>query len=288
MTSSAGRPKIVVAWDGSAVSAQVLPLAGIIGAQIGADIEILHVLIQGSSAGAVGRYVRAIGLERFHVSRLRVEAGEVAQKILAAAEESDVVLLVLTTHVDSIREGRHLGSVAQAVVVGANSPVLLVRPEAGLAYRELRRLLLPVDGTPKTAAALQPATELAKHLGASVDLLYVAGPSRFTSEERGSIGAPRYVDQQQHDWPNWATEAAERLARCCANCPPEVPVQVFLTNGNIADEIERFATEHASDAIVLVRRSRLQTGRATTLRRVLERAPCPVLVLSGPEIVAHA
>ena len=149
--------------------------------------------------------------------------------------------------------------------------------------RPLKRLLLPLDGTPTTATALQPATELARRLGASIDLLYVAGTGRSGPEERGSIGAPRYVDQKQHEWPDWASEVETRLADACAQCPPEVPVHTYLAQGEIATEIARFATEHACDAIALVRRSRLQAGRARTLRAVLEHAPCPVLILSGPE-----
>ena len=279
------RARIVVAWDGSRGSASTFPLAGVVGAQLGADVEILHVLAPGEPAAEAEEALRQVGRDGLEGASLRLERGEVVRQILAAGGKRDVELVVLTTHVGSIKEGRHLGSVAEAVVARTQKPVLLVRPEAPAGARKLRRLLLPVDGTPKTAAALGPATLLAKRLGASLDLLYVAGagPSREGPAERGSIAAPRYVDQQQHEWPEWATEVAERLAACCAHCPPEVPVRMFLALGDVGEEIERFALEHSSDAIVLVRRSRLQPGRARTLRSVLQRAPCPVLVLSGPE-----
>ena len=61
--------------------------------------------------------------------------------------------------------------------------------------------------------------------------------------------------------------------------PPEVPVRVFLRRGSIGDEINRFAAERGYDAVVLVRRSRLEPGRAPVLRAVLDRAPCPVLLV---------
>jgi nucleotide-binding universal stress UspA family protein len=283
MAAKRAHQKIVVAWDGSQPSATTFPLANIVGSQLGADVEILHVLEPGASPEEFAAAVRKVGLDGLEASMLRVETGDVVQTILAAAEEPDVALVVLTTHVTAIKEGRHLGSVARAVVLGTEKPVLLVRPEAPASRGEMRRLLLPADGTPKTAIALGPATELARRLGAALDLLYVAGPRTQVPDERGSIRAPRYVDQQQHEWPSWADEVGDRLARSCASCPPEVQVQVFLAQGNISAEIENFAIQHSSDAIVLVRRSRLQAGRARTLRSLLERAPCPVLILSGPE-----
>jgi nucleotide-binding universal stress UspA family protein len=280
VSSTLERPKIVVAWDGSRPSATTFPIASVIGAQLGADVEILHVLPSGASRQEFEEAVREVGLDALEAFRLRIETGEVVGRLLAATEEPGVILAILATHVSSIKEGRDLGGVAKAVIIGTNRPVLLVRPEVSLVPRELRRLLLPVDGTPKTAIALRPATALARCLSASLDLLYVAGRESEAPDERGSIGAPRYVDQPQHEWPGWANEVAERLATLYAQCPADV--QVFLGQGDIGTEIEKFALEHASDAVVLVRRSRLQTGRARILRAVLERTPCPVLVLGGP------
>jgi nucleotide-binding universal stress UspA family protein len=282
MADSAALQKIVVAWDGSRPSAVTFPLADIVGRQLTAKVEILHVLRPEASGNDVARNLREV-LDGLDASSLRIESGEVVQTIVAKSAEPDVIMVVLTTDGTAIEQGSHLGSVAKGVIVGTTKPVLLVRPAASWKPRELRRLLLPVDGTPKTAAALKPAAELARRLGAALDLLHVAGPQAQAPEERGSIGAPRYVDQPQHEWPNWAGEVGERLARLAAECPREVEVQAFLAHGDIDAEIERFAVQHGADAVVLVRRSQLQSGRARTLRSMLERSSCPVLILSGPE-----
>lgn len=58
---------------------------------------------------------------------------------------------------------------------------------------------------------------------------------------------------------------------------------MYLAQNDIATEIAHFSVERACDAIVLVRRSRLQAGRALNLRAALERAPCPILILGGPD-----
>ena len=284
MTSSAAtRTAIIVAWDGSRASSESFATASALALQLGAEVEILHVLAEGADQDDVAKAVREVGLDGLSESRLRIETGRPAETILSAATDQDVGFVVMTTHGDSTSIRRRLGSVAQAVIADSEKPVILVRPGTSHPGRQLRRLLLPLDGTPKTAVALQPATELASRLGASIDLLYVAGAGRSGPIERGSIGAPRYVDQKQHEWPDWAGEVKGRLAHACAQCPPEVPLQMYLAQGDIATEIARFSVEHACDAIVLVRRSRLQAGRALILRAALERAPCPILILGGPD-----
>jgi len=284
MTPRKKRPSpVVVAWDGSPAAATAFPVAWVIGAQLGADVEILHFLPEGAGVEAIEDAARQHGLGGAEQPRLRVETGDPVAGILRTARDPYVQFVILTTHGRAIEEGRRLGRVAEQVIARTTKPIILVRPEAPPVRQELKRLLLPVDGTPKTAKALQPATDLAARLGASLDLLYVAAHDGDQPTERGSMTTPRYVDQQHHEWPDWADEVVERLAVCCANCPPEVPVEMHLAHGDIGKEIERFAIEHKSDAVVLVRRSRLQVGRAKILRAVITGAPCPILICSGPE-----
>ena len=278
-----GRSLVVVAWDGSPAAATAFPVAQVIGGQLGVDVEILHFVPEGASLEAIEDAARQRGLSGDERPRLRVETGSPVAGILRTAEDADVQIVILTTHGRAVEEGHRLGRVAEQVIARTTKPIILVRPEAPPVRQELKRLLLPVDGTPKTAQALQPATNLAARLGAGLDLLYVAAHDGDRPTERGSMTTPRYVDQKHHEWPDWADEVVERLAVCCANCPPEVPVEMHLAHGDIGKEIERFASEHKSDAVVLVRRSSLQVGRAKILRAVITRAPCPILICSGPE-----
>jgi nucleotide-binding universal stress UspA family protein len=213
---------------------------------------------------------------------VRLDTGEPAEGILRASADPQVALVALTTHGHIIEPGRSLGRVAEQVVAGARQPILLIRPEATpLAIRPgavLQRLLLPLDGTPTTAALLAPASALAGRLGAAVDLLYVADAGASPPNEPGSIGAPQYVDQPQHEWPQWANELSSRLGEA-AQFPPDMPVRTFLAHGEAGETIAQFAAEHASDAVVLARRSRLEPGRASVLRTVLDQTPCPVLLV---------
>jgi nucleotide-binding universal stress UspA family protein len=195
-------------------------------------------------------------------------------------------MLVLATHGRAIESSEYLGRVAEAVIARTERRILLVRPAAaaqtGTHVGELRRCLLPLDGTPTTAAALQPATALAARLGASIDVLYVVDPERPPQPERGSVGLSRYADQAHHEWASWTREIVDRLCTCLAQCPADVPVRVHLAYGKTGVAIVEFAAEHRTDVIALVRRSRLEPGRAAILRAVLDTTPCPILLCAGP------
>jgi nucleotide-binding universal stress UspA family protein len=280
------RPAVVVALDGSPAAATALPLGQVVARQLGAPVEILHVAPSAHPDPEPDRLrLLSCGVEIGSAVQVRWVVGEPMPGILEAISDPGVELVVLTTHGRTIEPDGYLGRVAEAVIAHTRHPVLLVRPEtaarAGPAPAPLQCLLLPLDGTPKTATALQPATDLAARLGASIDVLYVASADQVPSVEPGTIRAPRYVDQPHHEWLNWANEVADRLCTSLARCPASVPVRVHLAWGSIGVEIARFATEHQVDAIILVRRSRLQAGHARVLRAVLRDTPCPILLVAG-------
>jgi nucleotide-binding universal stress UspA family protein len=309
------RWSILVALDGSPAAATALPTALRVAAQLGADCQALHII---SDSGPIANLSRpfAQSLERmtgiklwqdmvaptvqllqtlaapgsailraFLHTEVRLDVGDPAAGIVRASADPQVALVVLTTHGHVIEPGRTLGRVAEQVAAAATRPILLIRPEAATASSfhgtALQRLLLPIDGTPTTFALLSPATELARQLGAAVDLLYVADPGAAPPDEPGSLGAPRYVDQPQHEWPQWASEVIARLGAARENSPPDVPTRVFLARGEIGLEIARFAAEQQSDVVALARRSHFEPGRAQVLRTVLDQTPCPVLLLGG-------
>jgi nucleotide-binding universal stress UspA family protein len=277
--------RVLVALDGSSAAAAALPFARELAARLGAQVTALSSVTPETSETEL-RQTIGQQLQPGETLEVRMHPGEPQAAILAAAAQSDVALLVLTTHGRLIEPGRLLGSVAEAIVAGTTRPIVLVRPEAaataaGARTLALQRLLLPIDGTPSTALALQPVTDLAHRLGIPIDLLYVAALTHARPAERGSISAPRYVDQPHHELPHWAREVTSRLCACIAACPPDVDVRMHLATGEIGAEIERFAAEHATDMIVLVRHSQLEPGRATVLRYILDHTPCPVLLVSG-------
>ncbi|MER3437113.1 MAG: hypothetical protein C4346_05675 [Chloroflexota bacterium] len=281
-------PLVFVALDGSPASATALPVAQVVADQLGATVAILHIPTPEISLAALRQRLRRTIAA---TAPLRLETTpDPAEGILRVLDDPRVILIVLTTHGRAIRPRRGLGHVAEAVIARTTRPILLVRPEA-VQQRPVtgfHRLLVPLDGTPTTALVLQPAVQLAQLLQASIDLLIVASPDQPLPTEPGSIAAPRYIDQPQHEWPAWATEVIERLGCLCAGLAPGVPVRLWLRVGDVATMILTFATEHDIDAIVLARRSHLEPGRARVLRAVLAETPCPVFLTGDAATLAHA
>jgi nucleotide-binding universal stress UspA family protein len=273
------RSRVLVALDGSPVAATALPVASVVAAQLGATLEILYVR---TPADPIEDPRRELRLDGAQTNVVVVDSDDPARAILGATQSSRVQLLVMTTHGRRIEPGRDLGHVANAVVAGATQPILLVRPEAAVGVdkpSELRHLLVPLDGTPTTSSVLRPMADLARRLGASVDLLHVVSPGQELPAEVGSISGPRYVDQPQHEWPAWSGEVAARVAAAGTELPDDIPVQVFLVHGSIGKEITDFARERHIDAIAAACRSGLQPGRAPVLRAILAHTPCPILLV---------
>ena len=275
---------VMVALDGSPAARTALPVARALARQLHARLTILHVAPTKAPPEILRRRLD-LGPEDLEEVDLHIHRGDPAAGILRMMETPGRLLTVLTTHGRVIEQGRALGHVAEAVIAATKRPILLVRPEAASASAlsataQMRCMLFPLDGSPTTTNGLAPAKHLASALRASVDVLYVANPEQRRPEELGSVSMPSYVDQPQHEWPEWASEVMERLA-ACANCPHNVPVRVYLAYGAIEDEIIHFAVEHHEDMIVLVRRSHMEPGRARVLRAVLHRSPCPVLLTSA-------
>lgn len=174
-----------------------------------------------------------------------------------------------------------LGELAERALEVANCGVFLVGAAAPRA--RLHRILLPLDGTPSTAAAITPAGHLARSLEADLDILLVgevhphavAPPDR----EPGALVAPVYMDQPHHEWAAFSEEFLQRFVGNIGHCPREVPARFYLGAGEPAPEILRFAGQLRSDLLVLVWHGDLSEHHGTVFREVVRNAPCPVLVL---------
>ena len=88
--------------------------------------------------------------------------GPVAATLVGHAERSGTRLIVMTTHGRGGFERVWLGSVADEMVRVSRVPLLLVRPEPGLAPVPMRRVLAPLDGSVLAEAILEPALRLAR------------------------------------------------------------------------------------------------------------------------------
>jgi nucleotide-binding universal stress UspA family protein len=139
----------------------------------------------------------------------------------------------------------------------------------------LTTLLVPVDGSPPSLAALGHAIALAEDLGASIDLLHVAAPDAFSVGSTISLApdARREADQALDDA---FARAAERLgSRVSRQTVPGDPLRTILDT----------ARDGGYDLIVIGTHGRI--GRIHALvgsvaEGVVRNAPCPVLTVREP------
>jgi nucleotide-binding universal stress UspA family protein len=167
-----------------------------------------------------------------------------------------------------------MGHVAEEVLRTARCPVVLVGPQWASADFKLRQLLLPHDGSPETACALSPAVALAERAGAELLVLHVAGSPAAPPGE--GLPVPLYVDQPQHEWPEWTREFLERMEVYC-DLPAHLRPRVFLAQGEAGEEILRFAARRGVDLIATAWHGSLLDRHAATAKALIARARCPVL-----------
>jgi nucleotide-binding universal stress UspA family protein len=152
----------------------------------------------------------------------------------------------------------------QPVAQQAAKPVVLVPARARLP-RRIRRVLLPLDGTARSAAAVAEAAERFARSGAELVVLHV-----FDAQT-----VPKFWDQQAHARQAWEQEF---LARYCA-----LPgARLELRSGAAAEHVAKVAVAEQADMIALAWSQRLGPGRAAAVRQTIAEAEVPVMLIPMP------
>jgi nucleotide-binding universal stress UspA family protein len=229
-------------------------------------------------AAAAGWDVRAV--------RVRGPSGEVAPGYLdgegVAGETGDrwgtLAGVVAATDVACVAvglrgvDGEVLGATARALLEESAVPVFLVRPGMRPIER-LRRLLVPLEGTPSTSGSMLFVEAVLCRPGR--DILMVNVATGGTPAEVGSLPAPRFVDQEQYEWSEWQDEFSRRFSQRAEGCHYRVSVLVGDPAATIAEE----AGASQAELVVLCWKGTFAEGHGRTVRRLLATSPCPLLVV---------
>lgn len=277
-TSGAPTGPILVPLDSTPDSLAALPVARAMAHVADTIMHIVHLSDHPVSPEAVRKELN-LTEEQLAGAILDVVVDRAPDRIARLALERHSILIVMSSH-DSARPepGTGLGPVSRAVLESCCCPVLFVPPDAPAKRWSLQRVLLPQDGTPESAAAIEPVAHLAQRAGAALLVVHVSGRHVREPQQRGALPLPQYMDQPQHEWPEWAGEFVERV-RGLTNLPQDTELRLFLARGEPADEILRIAREQNIDLIALAWHGELKNHRAETLKAVLAHASGPVLVL---------
>ena len=248
--------KIIAALDDSLAATPVLTTASMLGELLGAEVEAVHVAIDG------GRIVRAAADSA--AVPLRLLSGDVVEALVTAARDPDVVVTVVGAR--ATPGSARLGKTALAVACAITSPLVAVPPNA-VGPGRLRRILVPVEGDVRTAPVPGAIVEIARSAGArAIDVVVL-----HVLEERR---LPAFTDQPQHEQRAWAGEFVRRF------CPWGIGTVSLVTRVGRTDEVVPEAAKDSKvDLIALGWAQELAAGRASVVRATLERGGVPVMLV---------
>jgi nucleotide-binding universal stress UspA family protein len=218
---------ILVALDGSKTAEQVLPAVIAVAPRIPADVVLATAIAtqdgwtdgpvarnwEQEEQGAATAYLKSVqqrlGKSGVKVSGVRVEWGRPHVVIGAIADEEGADVIAMTTHGRSGFARWVMGSVADKVLRTSRKPVLLVHfqdesLQPAVRDVQIRRVLVPLDGSPLGESVLPFVLDLTKSLHASLLLLNVVVPTPELSAtflpasksilEELQIGAKKYIE----------------------------------------------------------------------------------------------
>jgi nucleotide-binding universal stress UspA family protein len=213
----------------------------------------------------------------------RTVHGDATSVILDASVDMPADLIVMSTHGRG-GIGRWLyGSVADQVLVRATVPVLLVPAACDHPWSDDRRLkiLVPLDGSDLSEAALGPARALSHAIGANLLLL------RVVEQDAGVVwGVDRIGVPIQRVTPDELGEARQYLEDIASPPGPvDTSVDVQIDEGDPSAVISRIVRQEGVDLIAMATHGRTGLARLTmgsVATSTLERAHVPVLLVRPP------
>ena len=198
---------VLVPLDGSALAEAALPAAAATAKAFDARVTLFHVLEEWAPDTVHGHphltdeaearaYLEAVAqrpafrdrVAEIHVHGIRT--ANVADSIMAHADELGADLVVLSTHGQGGLKGLLVGSIALRALGRGRTPILLVNPTpAGDAPPfACRKILVPLDGSETHEPALPVASRLARGWGAALHLVVVVPTAGTLSGHRAATG----------------------------------------------------------------------------------------------------
>lgn len=201
--------------------------------------------------------------------------GDPADEILEIEGHRNVVLIVLGTHGRKGLDRLFSGSIAEKVMRDADCPVMTIRdsePEKPIDHDGLTRVLVPVDFSVYSYAALDFACVLAKTLEAEVTILHV-DESVDESDRRLAEGSSQWNQHESEIW--------NQLTRFT---PRDRSIQFHhkLIIGPADKRIPKYANSKHYDLVVLGTHGRNGIGRVlmgSVAERVVRESNVPVVTV---------
>ncbi len=147
---------------------------------------------------------------------------------------------------------------------------------------KLERILVPVDFSEHSAAALKYATALSARLQAALVLVHVWSPPLYLGPEV-SLAIQGWSGNSLQGYA--IEEATKEMNGFVERANLPAKVETLVEVGHPAETIVRVAKDGSVDLIVMGTHGRTGLGRllvGSIAQQVVARAPCPVLTVKAP------
>jgi hypothetical protein len=161
-----------------------------------------------------------------------------------------------------------VGRTALHVLERATKPIVVVpqAPDAARRpVRQLRRLLVPLEGTDQSARPVAESLTALLHADVELLVLHVYTPATV----------PPMLDRPARDQSLWGEEFVARFLPAASS--------IGLRAGSVSDRVIEAVGETDADLVVLSWAQNMSPGHATVIRDVLTRVPVPVLLLPAAQ-----
>jgi nucleotide-binding universal stress UspA family protein len=281
---------ILVPYDFSTQSVQVVPFVRALASRFGARVTLLSVVpptFEPVPAGMGGPRIRAgedaaewrHNLQReldqallkeltgLCVDRIAV-GGDPAIQITEVAHAHDVDLIMMPTHGVGTFRSFLVGSVTAKVLHDAACPVWTAAHATSQVASNIPRLILcAIDGSAATSTIVHWAAEFAQAAGARLNLLHVVGP----------ISDWPALESEQRLQEHVRADAREQIGALLKSAGIEAPLRVAV--GGIVQTVSEEARQEQADLMIIGRGSVPEPfGRLRTHAfSLIQRSPCPVV-----------
>ena len=289
---------ILVPLDGSALADRAVPFAATIAKRAGWSVLLLRAVttlrapteaegrtMVREARAALDAVAAALTADGLDVAT-RVVDNQAESAILEATAAEDVTLVVMSTHGRG-GLGRFIyGSVADTILRHAPVAVLTVPPHGLDAWppEQPIKILVPLDGSDVSRAALEPACELADILGGSLVLASVVTFPTYSMYAEGYA----FVEPDPND--NLLIQTRRYLEEIAAELRTDSrPVEVCATYGTPYFGIMTIARDLKVGLIVMATHGRGGVTRAllgSVATATIRQTDVPIMLVR-PDEVAH-
>jgi nucleotide-binding universal stress UspA family protein len=269
--------KILLPLDGSEASYKAYLPAKSLSEYFKMKLHILHI---SDEKLANDLLIKKLRLNEDQLQEVVIDQKQGIPKEIILKESCRSSFIVIGSHGETGDMSKIVGSVAYYVLENCDNPVFLIKPDVHLNLKNGKwhpNILIPLNGQPDVTDALKPIIKLLSKVDANLFFLHISS-LRNIENVKGSLTAPYYQDYQQYEWKSWSDEFIRRFSTTSDNPYKKQNIRIFLSKGNPADEILCFIDNNDIDFLVIVWHGTLQELRAKTLKKIIAKVKCPLLM----------